>query len=279
MDYYLRLDTHCSKNLIYITKKHMAPERNWAVPPYTESRCKPQVEAPSIKGFELMKIVGRGAVFLALLMFSNWGVGAEVCVSVGNHKVSIDKEYFAFPPSLKGVDYWGRNVSKIKKDLTCEDQASEVTVHFKWPTMMPAGGASYFSNPSARDRISLTIRAMDTAPTDMGYLKDIYTSSATQVQKDSVQYDSKKSLFGYRGTHGVEKRPYSYFWANDEQGRPWFFMMCRPSPSGELSSCDGEYYRESMKALMILSIPGSCLDDWKKILEQANSFVESHVRY
>lgn len=225
-----------------------------------------------------MKQVDSVALCLALLLFCGRGGAAEVCVSVGNLTFSVDNEYLAFPPTLKGVDYWGKNVSTIKKDLTCGDQVSDVSVNFKWPTMLPAGGTEFFSHPSAPDRITLSIKPLDTPPTDMGYLKDIYTYSATQAQKDSAKYDSEKALFGFKGTNGIEKNLYSYYWANDEHGRPWFFMMCGSVPSGEIGRCSAEYYVASMKSLMVLYFSGGLLNEWKTIVKHGTDFAESHVK-
>ena len=68
---------------------------------------------------------------------------------------------------------------------------------------------------------------------------------------------------------------YAYYWAGSDQDKPWFFLMCVPFPNGKLHRCEGDYFLEEAKSLVVLSFPADLLGDWKEIIKKTNQLVIS----
>lgn len=224
-----------------------------------------------------IKKIGFHFACLAFLSPCTLALGNEICVSIGRHQISFNEDLLAFPPTLKGVNYWGKHEQRISEKAKCEDQVSDITIHFSWPLMHPAGN-TVISNILMPGRVSVSIKPLEKTPLDVGYFKDFYTLSAHKSQKQSVKYDPKLKLYGYRGNHGAVSGLHSYYWADNSEGKPWYFMMCTPLPDGQPYKCKGHYFLDTAQSIIVVSFPAQIVNDWELIIRNTNKLIANSLK-
>ncbi|WP_236531983.1 hypothetical protein, partial [Pseudomonas syringae] len=190
--------------------------------------------------------------------------------------LKISKDYVPFSPTIKGINYWDKQLIDQLGPAHCEDEVEDLTVSFFWPAMTPAGKAHLKRTSEIYD-ITASLKPMNSVPSSMGYLKNFYTASASETQKKSVAFDPRTLLYSFKGNHGATNKMYSYFWANNTEGEPWVFIMCTPLPTGEPYICQGQYFFTELQSLVVLSFSATRITNWKSIINDTNKLILSNI--